>query len=123
MKFDHDPIRYKLHLDCIFEPVNGIQELTMEGIYKAEIVSKKMMDPQNPSYSLTDVGSILHARMPKGYPNPPHLYFELGLTEYRFWGSQITVKGYTYELESIRISDFEYKEIGLPEDWQPPVKP
>lgn len=122
MKFEHDPIRYRLHLECIFDHEFPASELTMEGVFKTEIITEGDVSSYRYAHDITDVGSIVNYYIPKGCLNPPHLYFQIGRTKYRFWGQKLTLDGHIFDFKTIKIMDFEREKLGVPPDWQPPVK-
>lgn len=120
--FDYDPVRNRLFLESARED-EQTNTLTLKGIFKAEIFTEGLFDDTEPACELVDIGTIRHAHYPHGHLNPPHIFFVIGgVTEYRFWCRSVTINNEEFELSKLFILDSERKRLGLPPDWQPPVK-
>jgi hypothetical protein len=123
LKFDYDPVRNCLHMEAAFEEGGEVSTMLLEGIFKTEIFAERLLGDVPMAREISDIGTIHHTRYPKGHPNPPHVFFTIGMTKYRFWCRKVIVNGTEeFELSKLIIFDTELEELGLPEDWTPPTE-
>lgn len=122
LKFDYDPIRNRLFMECKKKGEKPAL-LLLKGIFKAEFFTKGSFDDTDLVSDLMDVGSVEHACFPKGHLNPPHFFFTIAaFAEYRFWCKSIVVNGKEFEVSNLRLTPIDRKKLGVPDDWQPPTE-